>query len=83
MLGCATFLRLSSGKLHNTDAVQITLLAVRKKNRRLGIGRYLMQVYTSNYPNMAASVNRLATGNGTTNVNPTCSSQGQAGPGPA
>lgn len=46
VLGCAAFLRLSAGKLDASasTAVQITLLAVRKKNRRLGIGRYLMQV---------------------------------------
>ena len=43
LLGCAAFLRLSS----NTDvnAVQITLMAVRRKCRKLGIGRYLMQVH--------------------------------------
>ena len=46
VLGCASFLRLSTGKLGTSgdSAVQITLLAVRKKNRKLGIGRYLMQV---------------------------------------
>ena len=43
VLGCATLLRLSSSK-QTSSAVQITLMAVRRKMRRLGIGRYLMQV---------------------------------------
>lgn len=42
VLGCAAFLRLSSKT--ETSVAQLTLLAVRKKNRRMGIGRYLMQV---------------------------------------
>ena len=29
-----------------SDAAQITLLAVRKRFRRMGIGRYLMQVHS-------------------------------------
>ena len=49
VLGCASFLQLLTGKLDSSAsaAVQITLLAVRKKNRKLGIGRYLMQVCQS------------------------------------
>ncbi len=42
LVGCAAFSRLSGQR--ETNAIQISLLAVRKRCRKMGIGRHLMQV---------------------------------------
>ena len=44
MLGCAAFTRLSSSGTSDIKPIQLSLLAVRKTCRKMGIGRHLMQV---------------------------------------
>ena len=46
VLGCAAFSRLA-GTSKSSDTckpIQLSLLAVRKSSRKMGLGRYLMQV---------------------------------------
>ena len=44
VLGCAAFSRLSNSLATEVKPVQLSLLAVRKSCRKMGIGRRLMQV---------------------------------------
>lgn len=44
VLACAAFSYLSNSTVGTVKAIQLSLLAVRKSCRKMGIGRHLMQV---------------------------------------